>query len=314
MNWLRRSTIPPSPLYQHWITPDEYGRRFGVSDSDLHQITAWLIAQGFQVDEVPEGRRSIVFSGTAAQVTSAFRTEIHEYFTGGEIHRANEEDPEIPEALAGVVAGIASLHDFQSSPALVSVTPAVSPAFTNGNGHFLAPADFATIYDATPLYAGGIDGTGTSIAVVARSNLRLADTQAFRTIMGLTANSPTVIVNGPNPGVLARGEQAEATLDAEWAVAVAREGFGEVRRLSVNGRLRRGGAFGAVYRESQPRARDDHQFLRMRSRGWSGLRTILEQSLAAGGGSRNHVAGCLGRQRGCRLPLLRQRHRRMVWV
>jgi len=148
------------------------------------------------------------------------------------------------------VAGIASLHNFQSSPALVSVTPAVSPAFTSGNGHFLAPADFATIYDATPLYAGGIDGTGTSIAVVARSNLRLADTQAFRTIMGLTANSPTVTVNGPNPGVLARGEQAEATLGAEWADAVAREGFGEVRRLSVNGRLRWGGAFGAVYRES----------------------------------------------------------------
>jgi len=65
---------------------------------------------------VPEGRRSIVFSGTAAQVTSAFRTEIHEYFTGGEIHRANEEDPEIPEALAGVWPGSRRCTIFRAAP------------------------------------------------------------------------------------------------------------------------------------------------------------------------------------------------------
>ena len=100
--------------------------------------------------------------------------------------------------------------------------PAAAPDLTNGTAFYLAPADFATIYNTVPLYAGGIDGTGSSIAVVARSNVRLADLQAFRSMMGLTANSPTVIVNGANPGMIAGGEQVEATLDAEWAGAVAK--------------------------------------------------------------------------------------------
>ncbi|MBV9401373.1 MAG: S8/S53 family peptidase [Bryobacterales bacterium] len=213
---------PGSPQYQRWLTPEEFGRRFGASDADIRRITDWLSAQGFQIDEVTPGRGSIVFSGTAGQVVSAFRTGIHRFSVNGEMHMANTDDPEIPEALAGVVAGIASLNDFHSQPALASFAAAASPDFTSGSSHYLAPADFATIYDAAPLYLGGIDGAGTSIAVVGRSNFRLTDAQAFRAQMGLTANSPTVILNGPNPGILSSGEQAEATLDVEWAGAIAR--------------------------------------------------------------------------------------------
>jgi len=219
---LQAQQDPASPLYHRWIAPDEYGRRFGISDSDLDQIAAWLTSEGFRVEEVPDGRRSIVFSGTVGQVASTFHTSIHHYYSAGHMHRANAADPEIPEALAGLVAGIASLHDFHSSPALSAIMPAADPDFTNGTAHYVAPADFATIYDVAPLYAGGIDGTGTSIAVVARSNVRLADLQSFRSMVGLPANSPTVILNGPNPGVIAGGEQVEATLDAEWAGAVAK--------------------------------------------------------------------------------------------
>jgi subtilase family serine protease len=54
----------------------------------------------------------------------------------------------------------------------------------------MAPADFATIYDVNSLYSANIDGAGTSIAVVARSNLKIADVQAFQSMMGLPSNPP----------------------------------------------------------------------------------------------------------------------------
>jgi len=41
-------------------------------------------------------------------------------------------------------------------------------------------------------------------------------------MMGLPSNLPTVILNGPDPGVLS-SDQAEATLDVEWAGAGAKK-------------------------------------------------------------------------------------------
>src|SRR5271166_3138010 len=33
---------PSSPLYHQWLTPEEYGVRFGVGDSDISKLTSWL--------------------------------------------------------------------------------------------------------------------------------------------------------------------------------------------------------------------------------------------------------------------------------
>ena len=108
---------PESPYYHRWLTPDEFGRSFGVSDNDLRTVERWLQSHGLAVEEIPASRTSIVFSGTAAQVEAAFHTPIHNYFAGGQAHYANAADPEIPQALAAVIEGVVSLHDFRSAPA-----------------------------------------------------------------------------------------------------------------------------------------------------------------------------------------------------
>jgi len=36
---------PTSPLYHQWITPAEFGQRFGISDDDLNDTIAWLQRQ-----------------------------------------------------------------------------------------------------------------------------------------------------------------------------------------------------------------------------------------------------------------------------
>jgi len=107
---------PDSPYFHQWLTPEQYGERFGVSESDAAQVTAWLQAHGMEVAEVTAGRGSVVFSGSAAQVESAFHTQIHTYEIGNEVHHANASDPEIPAAFAGVVGGVVSLHDFAVPP------------------------------------------------------------------------------------------------------------------------------------------------------------------------------------------------------
>ena len=75
---------PESPYYHQWLTPEQYGERFGISDADTAQVVGWLQDHGMEVEEVTAGRRSIVFSGAASQVESAFHTQIHAYKIGNE--------------------------------------------------------------------------------------------------------------------------------------------------------------------------------------------------------------------------------------
>ncbi len=210
-----------SPYYHKWLTPEQFAERFGVSESDAAQIVAWLQGHGMEVEEVTAGRQSIIFSGTAGQVQAAFHTQIHSYKIGGELHHANESEPQIPAALAQVVGGVVSLHDFRSD-ALHSFVKKAAPEFTSGGSYYLSPADFATIYDLGPLYQQAINGSGQSIAIVGRTNINIADVRQFRTSFGLPANDPQIIVNGANPGVVSSGEETEADLDVEWSGAVAK--------------------------------------------------------------------------------------------
>jgi pseudomonalisin len=212
---------PDSPYYHQWLTPEQYGERFGVSDADVAQIVGWLQGHGMEVEEVAAGRRSIVFSGTAAQVQEAFHTQIHAYRIGEEVHHANVKDPEIPAALVQVVGGVVSLHDFHSEP-MHNGARLPAPEFTSGGSYYLAPADFATIYDLAPLYQQSINGSGQSVAIVGRSNINLADIRQFRAFFGLPANDPQITVNGTDPGIFNSGEETEADLDVEWSGAVAR--------------------------------------------------------------------------------------------
>ncbi|HSM85988.1 MAG TPA: protease pro-enzyme activation domain-containing protein, partial [Candidatus Limnocylindrales bacterium] len=214
---------PKSPNYHKWLTPAEFGLRFGPTDQDIADATNWLRKFGFRIDEVASGRMWINFSGDVQQVERAFQTNIRQYEVKGKMHHANATDPTIPRALTGLVRGVVSLNDFPKHPN--SSVAQLPPDFTAGNGsHFLAPADFATIYNVNPLYAAApaIDGTGQTIAIVGRTDINLADVQFFRSFFGLPANDPIFINNGPDPGNLGGAEETEADLDVEWSGAVAR--------------------------------------------------------------------------------------------
>lgn len=211
---------PESALYRQWLTPEEFGSRFGVSDSDAAQITAWLQAHGFTAEPLPAGRGTIVFSGTAGQVAEAFHTEMHHFNVQGVSHLANAQDPEIPRAMAAVVQGVLSLHDFRRVSSTHRIASVARPENTQGSVHYLLPADYATIYNLNPLYTAGENGSGVSIAIVGRSDINLSDVSAFRSGSGLSANQPAVILEGSDPGLVS-GDQDESTLDVEWSGATA---------------------------------------------------------------------------------------------
>jgi hypothetical protein len=82
-----------SPDFHAWLSPAQFGARFGASKADLRKLTAWLESHGFRVNHVGQGAMTIEFSGTAGQVREAFHTSIHSYFVNGEKHYANATHP-----------------------------------------------------------------------------------------------------------------------------------------------------------------------------------------------------------------------------
>src|SRR5258708_17975432 len=95
-----------SPNYHAWLTPEQFGKQFGPADADIQSVTQWLTSQGFTGIKVGPGRTVLEFSGTVASVRNAFHTEIHRYLVSGKEHNANTSDPQIPAAIAPVVAGV----------------------------------------------------------------------------------------------------------------------------------------------------------------------------------------------------------------
>ncbi|HTL98443.1 MAG TPA: S53 family peptidase, partial [Holophagaceae bacterium] len=225
---------PKSPYFHQWLTSEQYGQLFGPSKEDVDAVATWLLGQGLRIDEVSPSRLAINFSGTAAQVQQAFRTSIQAISVDGVTRHANTLAPSIPSALAEVVAGVVSLHDIprkamnhgfrkladQESDHIRA--HGSGPNYTNGSTAYMAANDFKTIYNVAPLYTAGIDGTGTTIGIVGRTNIHTSDVSTFRSDMGLSVNTPTVVLNGTDPGDLGGGEETEALLDTEWSGAVAR--------------------------------------------------------------------------------------------
>jgi uncharacterized protein (TIGR03437 family) len=218
---------PSSPQYHKWLTSDDYANRFGVSQSDRAQVKTWLLSQGFSIDRESRTGNWIAFSGTAQKVSKALHTEIHYFDALGVRHYANTVAPSVPEALSDVVTSFIGLHDFRPQPMVHrSVDPPASgpnpsPDFSTSTRHFLSPPDWSTIYNLTPLYNAGIDGTGQTIVVVGEADPVLSDVTAFRSTFGLPPNTPKTLFYGGNdpgddPNLL-----LEANLDIEWAGAIA---------------------------------------------------------------------------------------------
>jgi len=230
---LAQQLDPSSANYHAWLSPKQFGEQFGVSASDVNKAIQWLSSHGFAIGEVSDSRTVIEFSGNASQVRQAFHTEIHKYVVNGQEHWANASNPEIPAALAPVVAGVVSLNDFGPRANHTTFGPVrkaantseVKPLFDlpyNGATYYgFSPYDFATMYNITPLWNAGITGAGQIIAIPGQSDIKAADVASFRKAFGLPVNAPQIIVNGTDPGTIA-GDEEESDLDVEWSGAVAK--------------------------------------------------------------------------------------------
>lgn len=246
-----------APEFHKWLTPKEYGAKFGVATPDIQTVTLWLQSQGFEVKSVLNNGTMIDFATTAGGVRNTFKTELHYWNFAEGKQMANTSDPQIPAALATVVAGIKGLSPVPARPAHTPIHPiqydaethnwhnvtapskdGIQPAYLDPNGNYVeTPQDLYTIYNVNPILKGGNLGKGVTVAIPEPSDINFGTVDStghasggvvanFRKNFGVAGTLNFVVMHGAgtvtcgDPGQVA-GFETEASLDADWANALA---------------------------------------------------------------------------------------------
>jgi subtilase family serine protease len=185
---------PASPAYHRWLTPAEFGARFGPAPRDLHRVERWLRGRGCRVRRYA-GLQQVSCVGTAPGLPPADLTPLVDSVL----------DPTTP------------------LPLHYNLAAAAEPRATWSDGSFLfTPREYAAFYDFADLLAAGVDGKGQQIGIVGVAAVDPADIALFRTTYGLPPLTLEQLARAsrppPAPDELA---QLEAVLDVTWSGAVA---------------------------------------------------------------------------------------------
>lgn len=87
---------PNSPLYRHYLTPEEETARFGPTVCNYQAIIDWLKAGGVTIIQTYDDRTLLEATGTAAQLDALLHITLNEYRRrDGTTFFAPDRDPSV---------------------------------------------------------------------------------------------------------------------------------------------------------------------------------------------------------------------------
>lgn len=226
---------PASPLFHQWLTPAEFGRRFGPSTAVVDRVVAALRTRGFAV--TPH-TRSVHAVGPADLTEATFGTHLMVASdNAGHAHILNDGSLHLPDELT---AAGAAIYSFSPHVAHVLSHPSgpMSEAGVDNRASAVGPYWFDDLKQAytypsvlATVTSNGVtrplDGTGATIGVLMASDVYDSDIKAMfnhEKWSGVSgAADPKlykhIAINGG--GGLGGNALAEASLDTQQALGGA---------------------------------------------------------------------------------------------
>jgi kumamolisin len=192
----------------------EFAAAYGADDGDLQQVVTFARAHGLAVAQQHPGRRTVVLTGTVAQLEAAFEVELSDYEFDGGAYRGRTGPVHVPAELAPVIEAVLGLDNRPAAQSQFRIRPAaaVSASFT--------PPQLAAFYGFPPG-----DGAGQCIALIELGGgYKPADLKAY--FQGLGIAQPKVTAVGVDhakntPAGDPNSADGEVLLDIEVAGAIA---------------------------------------------------------------------------------------------
>jgi kumamolisin len=111
------------------VTREEFADRYGAAPADVDRIRRFAAGHGLTVEDANLARRTVLLSGTVAQMSRAFGITLYRYDAPDGGYRGREGAVQLPEDLHGVVEGVFGLDNRRMArPASARMTDAASPA------------------------------------------------------------------------------------------------------------------------------------------------------------------------------------------
>jgi subtilase family serine protease len=217
---IRRVSTPHSTEYGHYLTPQEFGARFGPTAMQVDQATALLRAHGFRVTAAAPGSTLVDARGTVAAVEAALHTRIGHYReASGHEFFANDTAPALPSSLAANITGVLGL-DNRYQRRHSAVQPRVCPPTCAGTPY--APTQLRTGFGLTTAPLTSLTGTGQTLGLLELDDFQQANINGYDTSYSLPPLTPQreVVDGGPVPAITNPGE-IEVELDIEVMHALA---------------------------------------------------------------------------------------------
>jgi subtilase family serine protease len=221
-------STPGSSAYHHYLSPDQFGSRFGATTTQLQSVRSAFARQGLRLGDPSAGRLSIPLPANAGTIERGLDVQLRR--VRGRGGRSVVAATRAPAIAAGAAAGVQSIVGLDSSAAprpltrrarhqgplarplndgtaaAASATPAsATPGApqacsqatdTGGENGGYTDNQLATAYGFTGLYRDGDDGSGTTVAIYELQPNNPSDITAFESCYGINTSISYVSVDG----------------------------------------------------------------------------------------------------------------------
>lgn len=216
------SAADQRPAERRYLTREQFAEQHGADSADIARVGEFAADHGLTVVETDIGRRSVLLSGKAAAMDTAFGVELQLYEHDGGSYRGRTGTISVPAGLGPIVEGVFGLDNRPQAVPHFQIRRGPDGEFAPaaaGDTSF-TPTALARLYD----FPTGLDGSGQCIAVIELGGgYRPADLTAYFESLGLSAPKVKAISvdHGKNAPSTAKGADAEVMLDIEVAGAIA---------------------------------------------------------------------------------------------
>ncbi len=221
-----RHPVPPPHAGEPILSREEFAARYGADPAAVAKVESFAREYGLKVEDVSLPRRTVVLSGTAAEMSQAFEVRFQRCNYRGRDYRARSGPIMLPSDLAPSVEAVLGLDDRaqakahfrifgQTNAGQNSARPLAQPAVS------YSPVQVAQLYD----FPSGVDGTGQTVGIIELGGgYKPADLQNYFSSLGLK-KQPTVISvsvdSAKNSPTTPDSADGEVLLDIEVIGAVA---------------------------------------------------------------------------------------------
>jgi subtilase family serine protease len=220
---------PTSPLFHHFLTPQQFANYFAPAPSEYADAIAQLRSAGFTITNTFPNRTVVDAEAPAPVAARFFSTDIHLVRReDGSVRYINLRPETIPATLQRevlAVVGLDTAHQMHPQYRLLPkglTRPAIAPA-RNSEPLFGPDGGYGPlVYQVSYGFPAGMNGTGRATGVVEDADFLDSDLSGYLAGFGITRTGPAttrVLVDGGPPKGISE-DSVETTLDVETIVSI----------------------------------------------------------------------------------------------